>query len=186
LPVGDVLVTPENEARLRELLAQALEYGKGVVHLLSPLDKLAEALEKGLSTLHMGRVKVFSTERACPACGTSYPELDPRLFSYNSKHGWCPDCVGTGLELTREQRKVLDDSHPDDKSGREQTFAEPDVEDVTDASLRHLPRRPPEPHRTRGAFGWRWPWARPIDCTTVSLVSQGCQTVGRTTQARWS
>ncbi|MEN9452414.1 MAG: hypothetical protein RLZZ369_1473, partial [Pseudomonadota bacterium] len=134
LPVGDVLVTPENEARLRELLAQALEYGKGVVHLLSPLDKLAEALEKGLSTLHMGRVKVFSTERACPACGTSYPELDPRLFSYNSKHGWCPDCVGTGLELTREQRKVLDDSDPDDKSGREQTFAEPDVEDVTDAA----------------------------------------------------
>ena len=96
LPVGDVLVTPENEGRLRELLAQALEHGKGVVHLLSPLDKLAEALEKGQSTLHMGRVKVFSTERFCPACGTSYPELDPRLFSYNSKHGWCEDCVGTG------------------------------------------------------------------------------------------
>ncbi|MBP6615047.1 MAG: excinuclease ABC subunit A, partial [Aquabacterium sp.] len=69
--------------------------------------------------------------------GTSYPELDPRLFSYNSKHGWCPDCVGTGLALTREQRKVMDDSQPDEKkgreSGREQTFAEPDVEDVTDA-----------------------------------------------------
>jgi excinuclease ABC subunit A len=45
--------------------------------------------------------------------------------------------VGTGLALTREQRKVLDDSQPDEKkgreSGREQTFAEPDVEDVTDA-----------------------------------------------------
>ncbi|HEX5311767.1 excinuclease ABC subunit A [Aquabacterium sp.] len=132
LPVGDVLVTPENEGRLRELLAQALEHGKGVVHLLSPLDKLAEALEKGQSTLHMGRVKVFSTERACPACGTSYPELDPRLFSYNSKHGWCEDCVGTGLALTRDQRKVLDDSDPDEKRGREQTFAEPDVEDVSD------------------------------------------------------
>jgi excinuclease ABC subunit A len=81
----------------------------------------------------MGRVKVFSTERACPSCGTSYPELDPRLFSYNSKHGWCPDCVGTGLALTRDQRKALDDSQTDDNKGREQTFAEPDVEDVTDA-----------------------------------------------------
>ncbi len=42
---------------------------------------------------------VFSTKRACPACGTSYPELDPRLFSYNSKHGWCEDCFGTGLKI---------------------------------------------------------------------------------------
>jgi excinuclease ABC subunit A len=133
LPVGDVVVAPENEARLRELLALALEHGKGVVHLITGLEGLADALATGKSTLHMGRVKVFSTERACPSCGTSYPELDPRLFSYNSKHGWCPDCVGTGLALTREQRKVLDDSQQDDNKGREQTFAEPDVEDVEDA-----------------------------------------------------
>ena len=32
---------------------------------------------------------VFSTKRACPSCGRSFPELDPRLFSFNSKHGWC-------------------------------------------------------------------------------------------------
>ncbi|MGQ0597440.1 excinuclease ABC subunit UvrA [Aquabacterium sp.] len=133
LPVGDVVVKPENEARLRELLASALEHGKGVVHLITGLEGLSDALASGKSTLHMGRVKVFSTERACPSCGTSYPELDPRLFSYNSKHGWCPDCVGTGLALTREQRKVMDDSQTDDNKGREQTFAEPDVEDVTDA-----------------------------------------------------
>ncbi len=133
LPVGDVVVTPENEARLRELLASALEHGKGVVHLITGLEGLADALATGKSTLHMGRVKVFSTQRACPSCGTSFPELDPRLFSYNSKHGWCPDCVGTGLTLTREQRKALDDSQQDDNKGREQTFAEPDVEDVEDA-----------------------------------------------------
>ncbi|MGH6648449.1 excinuclease ABC subunit UvrA [Aquabacterium sp.] len=130
LPVGDIVVNAANEAQLRELLAKALEHGKGVVNLLTPLDGLSEALTNGDSTLHIGQVKVFSTERACPSCGTSYPELDPRLFSYNSKHGWCPDCVGTGLELTREQRKVLDDSPQDDNKGREQTFAEPDVEGV--------------------------------------------------------
>ena len=133
LPVGDVVVAPENEARLRELLASALEHGKGVVHLITGLEGLADALATGKSTLHMGRVKVFSTQRACPSCGTSFPELDPRLFSYNSKHGWCPDCVGTGLALTREQRKALDDSQQEDNKGREQTFAEPEVEDVEDA-----------------------------------------------------
>ena len=43
---------------------------------------------------------VFSTKRACPNCGASFPELDPRLFSFNSKHGWCGACFGTGLKLT--------------------------------------------------------------------------------------
>ena len=94
-----------HEAELRALLAKALDLGKGVLHLLAPLDGLAEAMAPGAPPLDR-RVKVFSTKRACPQCGTSYPELDPRMFSYNSKHGWCTSCVGTGLTLTREQRKA--------------------------------------------------------------------------------
>jgi excinuclease ABC subunit A len=46
------------------------------------------------------RVHVYSTRRACPSCGRSFAELDPRLFSYNSQHGWCGDCFGTGLRIT--------------------------------------------------------------------------------------
>lgn len=133
LPVASLTVTPANEALLREKLATALEHGKGVLHVLSDLDGLAEAMTSGGSTAGIGRLQVFSTLRACPVCATSYAELDPRLFSYNSKHGWCPDCVGTGVKLSKEQRKVLDDSVRDEKErGREQTFAEPDVEDVGD------------------------------------------------------
>ena len=89
----------------------------------------------GTPTRKVGAVKVFSTKRACPTCGTSYPELDPRMFSYNSKHGWCTTCVGTGLKLTREQRKAYDDSiRDDDDRGREQSFPaeEAEVEGVVD------------------------------------------------------
>ncbi|MGE8330406.1 MAG: excinuclease ABC subunit A, partial [Paraburkholderia nemoris] len=51
------------------------------------------------------------------------PELDPRMFSYNSKHGWCTTCVGTGLALTREQRAAYDDTViVDDNRGREQSL----------------------------------------------------------------
>jgi excinuclease ABC subunit A len=134
LPVCDLEVTPANEALLREKLAQALEHGKGVLHVLAPLDGLRGAMLAGLgSHHHIGKVEVFSTRRACPVCSTSYAELDPRLFSYNSKHGWCPECVGTGVRLTREQRKAFDDTvQADDNKGREQTFAEPEVEDVAD------------------------------------------------------
>jgi excinuclease UvrABC ATPase subunit len=155
LPVADLVVGPDTEVFLRQQLALALQHGKGVVHLLAPLDELAQAMSgadaggaaaDGVATASgaapklaelglgagIGRVEVLSTLRACPVCSTSYPELDPRLFSYNSKHGWCPDCVGTGVNLSRDQRKVLDDSvRDDDHKGREQSFAEPEVEDLS-------------------------------------------------------
>ena len=131
LPVASLDITPNNEAQLRELLSGALVHGKGVVHVLSELNGLRAAMMAGTPAAAIGKLQVFSTKRACPVCSTSYPELDPRLFSYNSKHGWCPECVGTGVRLTGEQRKALDDSvRDDDNQGREQTFAEAEVEDV--------------------------------------------------------
>lgn len=145
LPVGDLVIEPAREAELRELLAKALDAGKGVLHLLTPLDGLSDALAAGETGRGIGQVKVFSTKRACPVCGTSYPELDPRLFSYNSKHGWCTSCVGTGLQLTREQRRALDDSvQADDNRGREQSFPseEAEVEGLTEAPC-------PDCHGTR-------------------------------------
>lgn len=133
LPVADFVIDPADEAHLRAQLTKTLELGKGTLHLLHPLDGLKDAIADGRSTREIGCVEVFSTARACPVCSTSYPELDPRLFSYNSKHGWCPDCVGTGVKLSREQRKALDDSVRDDnEKGREQSFAEPEVEGVGD------------------------------------------------------
>jgi excinuclease ABC subunit A len=135
LPVASLDVHAHNETALRQALTTALEHGKGVVHVLSQLDGLREAMALGADTNSIGRLDVYSTKRACPVCDTSYAELDPRLFSYNSKHGWCSDCVGTGVKLNKDQRQVLDDSVRDDKDkGREQTFAEPDVDDLVDVA----------------------------------------------------
>ena len=135
LPVFSLDVLPKQEAQLRTALSDALQHGKGVVKVLSHLEGLREAMAAGAPTAAIGQLHTFSTKRACPVCATSYAELDPRLFSYNSKHGWCPDCVGTGLALTKEQRKVLDDSVKDDATqGREQTFSEADIEDLHDTA----------------------------------------------------
>ncbi|SHE79162.1 excinuclease ABC subunit A [Lampropedia hyalina DSM 16112] len=131
LPIFSLDIGPEHESLLREQLTQALHHGKGIVQVISHLDGLSEALRDGQSTAAIGVVETHSTLRACPVCSTSYPELDPRLFSYNSSHGWCPDCVGTGVVLTREQRKALDDSLPQkDAHGRERAFDEPDADGV--------------------------------------------------------
>ena len=135
LPVASLDVLPAQETALRQVLTKTLEHGKGVVHVLSNLDGLREAMFSGESTARIGQHRVFSTLRACPACDTSYAELDPRLFSYNSKHGWCPDCVGTGVKLNKDERQVFDDSVRDDKDkGREQTFAEPEIEDLANVA----------------------------------------------------
>ncbi|ADP14291.1 excinuclease ABC, A subunit 1 [Achromobacter xylosoxidans A8] len=93
LPVADVVVDPANEAELRAAVKSALENGQGVMSVVWPVNKLHEALDSDLQQQH------FSVKRACPSCGTSFPEPDPRLFSYNSKHGWCTGCFGTGLQL---------------------------------------------------------------------------------------
>ncbi len=82
LPVGEVKVEARSEAALRQLLATALDFGKGSVQVLA-----GKALES------------YSTKRACPSCGRSFAELDPRLFSYNSRHGWCAACYGTGVKI---------------------------------------------------------------------------------------
>ncbi|MDP1674252.1 MAG: excinuclease ABC subunit UvrA, partial [Burkholderiales bacterium] len=101
LPVADIRVRPENEAALRAGLAAALDHGKGVVHVLGGLDTLAEAMAKQDARRIKLSETVYSVKRACPSCNKSFPELDPRLFSYNSKHGWCATCFGTGLSLEK-------------------------------------------------------------------------------------
>jgi len=94
LPVGSIRVSPKNESALRELLQRALEFGKGVV-IASTFPSGKRARVSGVE-----KETTFSTHRACPSCARSFDELDPRLFSYNSKHGWCEDCFGTGLQLS--------------------------------------------------------------------------------------
>jgi len=154
LPVASLKISVDQEKQLREALTKTLELGKGVVHVLSNLEGLQEAMQAAANltaqgtkldkveafppTAHIGKLQVFSTLRACPVCSTSYNELDPRLFSYNSKHGWCPECVGTGVKLTKDQRKVFDDSiRDDDNKGREQSFAEPEIEDLIEQVCPH-------------------------------------------------
>jgi excinuclease ABC subunit A len=113
LPVATLTVSASGESALREQLDVALQHGRGVVHVRTESSAKADA-------------SVFSTKRACPNCGTGFPELDPRLFSFNSKHGWCKSCFGTGLQLPQFDAE---------QSGEESTWRED-----TDAPLEPCPQ----------------------------------------------
>ncbi len=103
LPVGEIEVSAAAEPGLADLLNRALDHGKG-------LARVVAADGEG-----WGDEVPYSTQRACPGCGRAFEEPDPRLFSYNSKHGWCPSCFGTGqvlpgfdAEQTGEERAWLE------------------------------------------------------------------------------
>ena len=53
--------------------------------------------------------EVYSTRYACPSCDIAYPDLEPRLFSFNSPHGACPRCGGLGYEAAGEAQGDDDD-----------------------------------------------------------------------------
>ena len=82
LVIARPVVTGANR-RLTQPVERALEFGNGSLVVASPHQKDV----------------AFSTKRACPKCSRSFEELDPRLFSFNSRHGWCPECYGFGLAM---------------------------------------------------------------------------------------
>ncbi|MEI6085444.1 MAG: excinuclease ABC subunit UvrA, partial [Verrucomicrobiota bacterium] len=82
-----------------QTLEEALEYGKGSVLVVGAASPPRPCRENRGGDAAPTKTLLFSTKRACPKCSRSFPELDPRLFSYNSKHGWCPSCYGTGLQI---------------------------------------------------------------------------------------
>src|SRR5690606_17080027 len=43
-----------------------------------------------------GQPKIYSVKSACPVCGFSFPDLEPRFFSFNNPRGACPECDGMG------------------------------------------------------------------------------------------
>lgn len=82
--------------------------------------RLAEAVETALRiadgiaivTKEENGVEVdefFSQRGACPACNISLPAMEPRLFSFNSPHGACPQCTGLGIKLEFDPDLVIPD-----------------------------------------------------------------------------
>jgi excinuclease ABC subunit A len=131
LPIATVEVTAKQEKALRAALTSGLDYGKGVVQVLAwaaraPVKKNSAHSPSPQTPLPEGEVSklmVFSTKRACPSCGTSFAELDPRLFSFNSKHGWCTSCQGTGESMKGYRR--------DERTSEE--FADREIDAFLDA-----------------------------------------------------
>jgi excinuclease ABC subunit A len=83
---------------LRKRLADSIETAVG----------LAEGLVE-IEEVDGGDLKTYSERFACLHCGTSMPELEPRMFSFNSPHGACPRCTGLGSQMEIDPDLIVPD-----------------------------------------------------------------------------
>jgi excinuclease ABC subunit A len=91
--VDRLLVKPGIEHRLEMSVGLAMQLGGGLVLV---------AVVNGDETLYSSRL-------ACPDCGISVPQLEPRSFSFNSSYGACPECHGLGSRYDLDPAKVIVD-----------------------------------------------------------------------------
>ena len=87
--VDRIIVKPGIDERLRESVELALKYGDGSCIVSTQNgDDWSDRL--------------YSSRYCCPECGTSFPPLEPRTFSFNSPHGACRSCRGLGRQVPAE------------------------------------------------------------------------------------
>ncbi len=79
--IDRIVVKAENRSRIYESIETALDWSHGLLIVYSEIEE-----------------KVLSDRHTCPICGFSVPKLEPRLFSFNSPLGFCPDCKGLGIK----------------------------------------------------------------------------------------
>jgi len=90
--VDRVVVTPENRKRISDSVEIATNLTEGLVGVVED-----EELE------------LYSKKLACVYCGISYPDLEPRLFSFNSPYGACPACGGLGIKMEFDPDLIIPD-----------------------------------------------------------------------------
>lgn len=104
--VDRLIVKPESRSRVFESIETVLNFSKGILVILSEIEE-----------------RVLSDKHTCPICGFSVPRVEPRLFSFNSPLGFCPDCKGLGMKREADQRKIIPNPRLSIRSGAIKHYA---------------------------------------------------------------
>ncbi len=105
LVVDRLVVRPEDRQRLHDSIETALRAADGLVEVL----RYSSGRSAAAAASAPPAAASFSERYACPQCGYSLAELEPRQFSFNSPYGACPDCTGLGVRRVVSAELVLGD-----------------------------------------------------------------------------
>ena len=111
------LVELDNEIKLEknkkhtiDLVVDRLKLKDDSLSRLTEAISLAFKASSGfVKVMHDDKVDLYSENYACPLCGFTLPELEPRLFSFNNPLGACPDCHGLGYKLHIDKNLIIDE-----------------------------------------------------------------------------
>ena len=111
LPLDEIPVLDKRKNHTIEVVIDRLLVKQGLASRLEQSIATALKLAQGLVTVAVvgGKEHVFSEKLACPDCGLSVPQLEPRSFSFNSPYGACPACNGLGSKYDFDPAKVIVD-----------------------------------------------------------------------------
>jgi len=112
--VDRLIMRPDIRKRLTDSIETTLRLSSGIVTVLAEPPKTGapnqlHVNEGTVKASSAARELTFSEQLACVYCGLSFEELAPRLFSFNSPYGACPDCTGLGVKIEIDPWKVIPD-----------------------------------------------------------------------------
>jgi excinuclease ABC subunit A len=93
--IDRLVITPDIKSRLSDSIETALKLSDGLVIILD----------------EQGKEYIFSEKFSCPYCGISLPEITPRIFSFNSPYGACPNCGGLGFKMEFDPDLIVPDKN---------------------------------------------------------------------------
>jgi excinuclease ABC subunit A len=92
--VDRLVMKPELRKRLADSIETAVALAEGIIEV---------------ELVDTGELRIYSERFACLHCGISMPELEPRIFSFNSPHGACPRCTGLGSQMEIDPDLIVPD-----------------------------------------------------------------------------
>ncbi|MCX7918682.1 MAG: excinuclease ABC subunit UvrA [bacterium] len=101
--------------RVADSIETALKLGNGIVYI--QIIKNEKANEQKDETVFSHPLLIYSEHLACLDCGISFPELEPRMFSFNSPHGACPACHGLGTSTNLDPELIVPDQNKSIREG---------------------------------------------------------------------
>src|SRR2546426_1471372 len=110
-PLDDFPALDKRKNHTIEIVVDRLLVKQGIAARLEQSIATALKLAHGLVTVAIvgGKEHTFSEKLACPDCGISVPQLEPRSFSFNSPYGACPACNGLGSKYDFDPSKIITD-----------------------------------------------------------------------------
>ena len=110
LIVDRLVIREDIRARLTESVETALKSAENMVVIsIVPKDDIDLTKFGGIKREDGTTEVLFSQNYACPDCGFSFPELTPRMFSFNNPFGACPDCLGIGYLMKIDEDLIIPD-----------------------------------------------------------------------------